>query len=118
MIRVGTVRGLVARHRILAKTINIQSLQYAKCFSTTCESKFKIAFFGTDEVSLATLKKLHQSLSGEGNHPGLVSSIDVVCPGDRPSGRGQKNQAVPVASFARLHGLNETNVPYGLCVHT
>lgn len=74
----------------------------------------RVAFFGGDAVSLASLRKLHESLTGGGAHPGLVGALDVVCPSDRPAGRGQKLTTLPVAEFARAHGLREVNVPYGL----
>jgi hypothetical protein len=74
----------------------------------------RVAFFGGDAVSLASLRKLHESMTGGGAHPGLVGALDVVCPSDRPAGRGQKLTALPVAEFARAHGLREVNVPYGL----
>lgn len=75
-----------------------------------------VAFFGTDGVSLPSLRALHESLRGDGPHPGLVRRLEVVCPGDRPAGRGQHATAMPVAAYARQHGLRTLSVPYGLCV--
>ena len=80
----------------------------------TSKRPLSVAFFGTDEVSLASLRKLQESSRGSGPNAGLVSALDVVCPGDRPSGRGQKLTPVPVAAFAREHAIREINVPYGL----
>lgn len=74
----------------------------------------RTAFFGTDDVSLASLRKLHESLTGGGPHAGLITSLDVVCPGPRPSGRGQRVADVPVGAFAREAGLRAVHVPFGL----
>lgn len=74
----------------------------------------RTAFFGTDDVSLVSLRRLHESLEGAGRHAGLITSLDVVCPGPRPTGRGQKLTEVPVGAFSKEAGLATINVPYGL----
>jgi methionyl-tRNA formyltransferase len=74
----------------------------------------RVAFFGTDDVSLKTLERLTESLEKRGNYGGIVSALDVVCPGDRPAGRGQKLMPVPVRRFADSKGLRCHTVPYGL----
>ena len=69
---------------------------------------------GTDDVSLATLRALHESAAGGGPHPHLVSpQLHVVCPGDRPAGRGQHSTPVPVKEFAQAHALRRLEVPFG-----
>lgn len=77
-------------------------------------SGLKVAFFGSDNVSLTTLEQLHASVQRQGSHAGLVASLDVVCPSDRPSGRGQHLHSVPVKAFADAHRVRCHTVPYGL----
>ena len=76
----------------------------------------RVAFFGSDDVSLASLRLLHESLQGRGAHSGLVSQLDVICPGDRPSGRGRRLTMLPVTAFAREHNLRTLHIAYGTCV--
>lgn len=71
-------------------------------------------FFGTDDVSLHSLRALHASLSGAGPHAGLITGLDVVCPSPRPAGRGRQLLDVPVGAYARAAGLRTLHVPYGL----
>lgn len=74
----------------------------------------RVLFFGTDDVSLHTLRALDESRTRLGEHAGLVTRLDVVCPGDRPAGRGQRMQPVPVKAFAAQQGLTTYDVPFGL----
>jgi methionyl-tRNA formyltransferase len=63
---------------------------------------------------MPTLAALYQSYRGEGPHPGLVSLLGVVTPGERPSGRGLKSTLLPVAAFASQSSLPTWTVPYGV----
>lgn len=81
------------------------------CYTRRGVRCLHVLFFGTDHVSLATLRALHAA-GAPGQHPSLVSSITVVCPGARPAGRGQRLQRVPVHDFALQHGLDTIEVPY------
>ncbi len=73
--------------------------------------KYSVVFFGTDEVSLPTLSRLHELQAS--NSP-VVQSLRVVCPGDRPMGRGRVAAQVPVKKFAAEHGIPTHEVPYGM----
>jgi methionyl-tRNA formyltransferase len=81
---------------------------------TSAASRVSVLFFGTDDVSVLTLQRLDESMRGGGRLPGLVTQLDVVCPGSRPAGRGQHTTRVPVQLFAAAAGLRTFEVPYGL----
>jgi methionyl-tRNA formyltransferase len=79
---------------------------------------YSILFFGTDEFSLPTLQRLHEAhRSGErapSSASPLVDALEVVCPADRPAGRGHVTTRMPVKEFAAAHGLRTHEVPYGV----
>ena len=85
-----------------------------RSFHASTRHALRVLFFGTDDVSLHTLRRLHESSIRGGRHPGLISALDVVCPGDRPAGRGRKVAPVPVKQFAVAHRLRTHEVPFGL----
>ncbi|KAF4319323.1 hypothetical protein JM18_002963 [Phytophthora kernoviae] len=71
---------------------------------------YRVLFFGTDDVSLATLKLLHAAGNDEQGNP-LVEHIEVVCPSDRPMNGCKKDEPVPVKRFAQRHGLKVFDTP-------
>jgi hypothetical protein len=104
---------------------------------------YRILFFGTDNVSLPTLQYLHQvylqtkirsfDTPADTTFPSSsplvpsvtlstslreytfsITDIEVICPSDRPAGRGQMITTVPVKQYAQEHGLKIHEVPYGL----
>lgn len=75
---------------------------------------YSVVFFGTDDVALQTLKALQESLAGNGRWRKLVTSLTVVCPSDRPAGRGKHSTEMPVKSYASSTKLRCEEVPYGL----
>lgn len=77
---------------------------------------YRVLFFGTDDISLATLRRLHANSLAEGDAR-LVEHIEVVCPSDRKVGRsGARNEPVPAKKFAQRHGLPVVHTPPHLCV--
>ena len=83
-------------------------------YAGTSRRHLSVLFFGTDNVSLATLRLLDESRCQRGPQAGIVKQLTVICPGDRPSGRGQRNQSVPVKNFAAQAGLPTFEVPFGV----
>jgi len=77
-------------------------------------SSYHVLLMGTDRFTLPTLVALHDSLGGRGPHAGLVTALTVLCPGDRPTGRGQHSTAVPVKTYAASAGLRTVELPYGV----
>ena len=78
---------------------------------------YRVLFFGTDEVSLETLTRLHASLLRRGPHAGLVTGLGVVCPGPRPQGRGRAISPTPVGAYVAAAApplLPLFEVPYQL----
>ncbi len=73
-------------------------------------------FFGSDHMSLPTLKALQSALQPQQPRSSahLITSLGVLCPGSRPVGRGQAVGALPVAAYAALAGLPMLEVPYGV----
>ncbi|DAZ94926.1 TPA: hypothetical protein N0F65_012643 [Lagenidium giganteum] len=68
----------------------------------------RVLFFGTDDVSVATLKKLHDKSQ---QPEAVVGDIEVICPSDRKVGRGKRTDPVPVKRFALDHGLTVHHTP-------
>lgn len=75
---------------------------------------YHVVFFGSDHFSLETLRQLHalrerqMSMLACGHNidkRALVESLEVVCPVDRPAGRGQRLTPAPVKSYALEHAL-------------
>jgi hypothetical protein len=84
------------------------------CFAPALRRHYHVAFFGSDDVSLATLRALHDSQLGIGERAGIVSSLHIICPSDRPIGRGKRTQSLPVKAYAEAHSLPYEEVPYGM----
>ena len=57
----------------------------------------KIVFMGTPQFAVASLKHIHES---------GYQVVSVVCPPDRPAGRGHKLQACDVKKYALSQNLN------------
>ncbi|KAH7482119.1 Methionyl-tRNA formyltransferase, mitochondrial [Phytophthora ramorum] len=58
---------------------------------------YRVLFFGTDDVSLATLKSLHANSNEDQDSRRLIEHIEVVCPSDRPmNGRKKDEPDFPV----------------------
>ncbi|KAE9099661.1 hypothetical protein PF010_g15121 [Phytophthora fragariae] len=72
---------------------------------------YRVLFFGTDDVSLATLKALHAQSNKELGADRLVEHIEVVCPSDRPMNGCKKDEPVPVKKFAQRCGLKVFDTP-------
>ncbi|KAG7377549.1 hypothetical protein PHYPSEUDO_011501 [Phytophthora pseudosyringae] len=72
---------------------------------------YRVLFFGTDDVSLATLKSLHANSNAEQDDDRLVEHIEVVCPSDRPMNGRKKDEPVPVKKFAQRCGLKVFDTP-------
>ncbi|EGZ07199.1 hypothetical protein PHYSODRAFT_565252 [Phytophthora sojae] len=72
---------------------------------------YRVLFFGTDDVSLATLKALHAHSNEELGADRLVEHIAVVCPSDRPMNGRKKDEPVPVKKFAQRCGLKVFDTP-------
>lgn len=78
---------------------------------------YRVLFFGTDDISLATLRRLHANSQEADASARLVEHVQVVCPSDRKVGRaGARNEPVPVDKFALRHGLPVVHTPPHLCV--
>jgi methionyl-tRNA formyltransferase len=72
---------------------------------------YRIVVFGSDEVTVPTLQRLHDL---HASRDPLVESLHVVCPGDRPVGRGRLVQPLPAKRFAAAHSLPALEIPYGV----
>ncbi|KAL3669488.1 hypothetical protein V7S43_005880 [Phytophthora oleae] len=72
---------------------------------------YRVLFFGTDDVSLATLKSLHANSNEEKSDDRLIEHIEVICPSDRPMNGRKKNEPVPVKQFAQRCGLKVFDTP-------
>ncbi|KAK1930348.1 Methionyl-tRNA formyltransferase [Phytophthora citrophthora] len=72
---------------------------------------YRVLFFGTDDVSLATLKSLHANSNEDQGDDRLIEHIEVVCPSDRPMNGRKKNEPVPVKKFAQRCGLKIFDTP-------
>jgi hypothetical protein len=75
----------------------------------------RVLFFGTDEVSLPSLVKLHAAAkAGTLDARGRTISADgllVVCPADVRAGRKRTLQPVPVKQYCLDHGIAFTHPP-------
>ncbi|ETM42064.1 hypothetical protein L914_12226 [Phytophthora nicotianae] len=72
---------------------------------------YRVLFFGTDDVSLATLKALHTNSNEEKDDSRLIEHIEVVCPSDRPMNGRKKDEPVPVKKFAQRCGFKVYDTP-------
>ncbi|ETK82187.1 hypothetical protein, variant 2 [Phytophthora nicotianae CJ01A1] len=72
---------------------------------------YRVLFFGTDDVSLATLKALHANSNEEKDDSRLIEHIEVVCPSDRPMNGRKKDEPVPVKKFAQRCGFKVYDTP-------
>ncbi|KAF1782971.1 Formyl transferase, C-terminal-like [Phytophthora cactorum] len=72
---------------------------------------YRVLFFGTDDVSLATLKALHVNSNEEKGDNRLIEHIEVVCPSDRPMNGRKKDEPVPVKRFAQRCGFKVYDTP-------
>ncbi|GLE00288.1 hypothetical protein PINS_up009015 [Pythium insidiosum] len=88
-------------------------LRRARELSSAADGRppYSVVFFGTDDVSVATLQRLHANSQLEDHTARLVSDIHVVCPSDRKVGRSKRTDPVPVKRFALDHGLAVTHTP-------
>ena len=122
----GALRGLAKNRRLRCNSFRWLSVDPIKTapggtaspgsLDPDAPPSLRVCFLGTDEVSVETLRVLLESCKGSGAHPGLVSHLEIVCPGDRPSGRGQLSLPVPVKSFAISNKLPFYEIPWGRCV--
>ena len=81
-----------------------------RLYSTTALPQ-KILFFGTDDFSLSSLKKLHKSLVDDDNS---LASIDVVTTSDVRRTPKAKPTPVPVKQFALENNLAVHEIPSGI----
>ncbi|CAI5703572.1 unnamed protein product [Peronospora effusa] len=72
---------------------------------------YRVLFFGTDDVSLATLKSLHVNSNEVRGNERLIEHIEVVCPSDRPMNGCKKDDPVPVKKFAQRCKLRVFETP-------
>ncbi|KAL4117857.1 hypothetical protein PRIC2_010186 [Phytophthora ramorum] len=72
---------------------------------------YRVLFFGTDDVSLATLKSLYANSNEDQDSRRLIEHIEVVCPSDRPMNGRKKDEPVPVKKFAQRCGLKVFDTP-------
>ncbi|TYZ66443.1 hypothetical protein PybrP1_002416 [[Pythium] brassicae (nom. inval.)] len=86
-------------------------LQRVRTWNSRCARAFsaapmRVLFFGTDDVSVATLEKLVANSQQQDGR--IVESVDVICPSDRKvgGGRGKRQEPVPVKRVALAHGLD------------
>ena len=79
-------------------------------YSTTALPQ-KILFFGTDDFSLSSLKKLHKRLVDGDNS---LASIDVVTTSDVRRTPKAKPTPVPVKQFALENNLAVHEIPSGI----
>ncbi|TMW62232.1 hypothetical protein Poli38472_009725 [Pythium oligandrum] len=79
--------------------------------ATTKSAPYRVLFFGTDDVSVATLKRLYNNSQEADASKRLVQEIQVICPSDRKVGRSKRTDPVPVKRFALEHGLTVTHTP-------
>lgn len=74
----------------------------------SAQPPYKILFMGTDDVSLETLRRLHQDMTTSSSP--LISEMDVITPGERRVGRTPKT-ALPVKHFANENSLPVYEIP-------
>ncbi|CAK4655194.1 hypothetical protein LEN26_008049 [Aphanomyces euteiches] len=74
-------------------------------------SALRVLFFGTDNISLATLKRLHANMSSKSSEPPLIKDIEIVCPPDKRMARARQRAPVPVKQFALEHNLTVHHIP-------
>ncbi|KAG7394815.1 hypothetical protein PHYBOEH_004637 [Phytophthora boehmeriae] len=91
---------------------SLQGASRSRRFSLAAPGQppYRVLFFGTDDVSLSTLKLLHAASNEEQGNP-LIEHIEVVCPSDRPMNGRRKDEPVPVKRFAQRHGLKVFDTP-------
>uniref|UniRef100_K3X1H3 Methionyl-tRNA formyltransferase, mitochondrial n=1 Tax=Globisporangium ultimum (strain ATCC 200006 / CBS 805.95 / DAOM BR144) TaxID=431595 RepID=K3X1H3_GLOUD len=80
-----------------------------RSFAAASSAASRVLFFGTDDVSVATLKALYANSQQDDGR--IIDTIDVICPSDRKVGRGKRTDPVPVKRFALDHGLNVFHTP-------
>jgi len=68
----------------------------------TLRRTLHVCLAGTDDVTLATLRRLHAALDSAEERP--ISCLTVITPSARPMGRGHKSKQPPVLEFASAHG--------------
>jgi len=89
--------------RKYARGIGIHSRRQFSSSSSAFEG-LKVAFFGSDEVSIESLKKLVEISKQK---KGIIDSIDVITKPPKSVGRYLKEVAdVPIAEYAQSQGLN------------
>ncbi|KAL7681697.1 putative methionyl-tRNA formyltransferase, formyl transferase-like domain superfamily [Plasmopara halstedii] len=75
---------------------------------------YRVLFFGTDNVSLATLKMLYANCKHVIGSDGLIEHIEVVCPSNRPMNGSKKAEPVPVKKFAQRRCIKTFDTPSNL----
>eukprot|EP01137_Pigoraptor_chileana_P009717 Opistho-2@58378 len=96
---------------------------FASChalLSGKVPKKTSILFFGSDDFAIATLKRLHESRSSRdalsSSSPSslpnrVIDHIEVVCPVDKPAGRGKELRPVPMKVYAQSQGIKVHDAP-------
>ncbi|ETV78402.1 methionyl-tRNA formyltransferase, variant [Aphanomyces astaci] len=81
--------------------------------SSPSSPPLRVLFFGTDNISLATLKRLHASMIGQSKatQPPLIQDIEIICPPDKHMGKARHKAPVPVKAFALEHNLVVHHIP-------
>lgn len=79
---------------------------------------YHVVMMGSDDVSLPTLKALHESSLGRGPYPNLITKLRVLCPADR-AGKGARGRSevkpLPVKAYCLDAGIEDVaEVPVGL----
>ncbi|ONH69568.1 Methionyl-tRNA formyltransferase, mitochondrial [Cyberlindnera fabianii] len=81
-------------------------LCHTRHFSTSSpfSNALKVAFFGSDEFSIQSLRRLHEASK---QSPGLISHIDLIAKHPKATGRDLKTISdVPIVSFAQDNHIN------------
>ncbi|ETW05133.1 methionyl-tRNA formyltransferase, variant 1 [Aphanomyces invadans] len=89
---------------------SVFSSQAISRYATTATSLLRVLFFGTDNISLATLKLLHANMIGQSKTP-LIEDIEIICPPDKRMGKARNKAPVPVKQFALEHNLQVHHIP-------
>jgi len=102
----------LANHRIVVPRSAGSVLRMA---TSAHQDPWRVLFFGTDEVSLPTLQKLHHAaLTGVTDASGRGFSADsilVICPPDVKKGRKRILQPVPIKQYCLDHNLAVAHPP-------
>ncbi|KAF0689115.1 Aste57867_19387 [Aphanomyces stellatus] len=109
MLSARMMLGRASRNAVLSAAPLRRSAFFCQPWRDVSSSALRVLFFGTDDISLATLKQLHANMTS--NEEPLVKHIEVICPPDKRIGRSRKKTPVPVKQFALEQNLPVHHIP-------